>query len=118
MIEAIFSTIIPAIVGALTSLAGAFLYRRQTATSKDLENEAKAIENANQQAKSLVEMVDWFKVENKRLREENTTLRDENKNISEENASIRIDRARLIGSRCDVYSCQLRKPPLKELVEE
>jgi hypothetical protein len=117
MIEAIFSTIIPAIVGALTSLGGSFLYYRQTRVGKDLDNKAKEADISTQQTKSLLEVIDYIKAENQRVREENAALREKNDGLALEANELKISNARLAGERCNIFSCQNRRPPLKEIVE-
>jgi len=130
--DIIISSWLGYIVAAIVSLASIFMYRRQEKQKRELENMAQQIRNEstsndewrklvderNQECKRLNEKIErmWegkHEMQNKHD-EEIADLRKKLESSLENDAKCAMYAGLYHSSRCDVYSCPKRKPPLED----
>jgi hypothetical protein len=104
-------TIIGGVVNAVVTLAGVFLYHRQTAAAKEIDNEAKRSEEWRK-------LYEESKADSERKETVITDLRHQLHQEEVARFKAEKDRVRLDSARCDNFWCTQRKPPLKDIIVE
>lgn len=107
------TTIITVVVGSLCSLAGivsSFLYYRQTKVSKDLENDAKRIEEWR---KLYEESKLDSKIKDEKIDRLYTEIREREHSMHEvrnQHEAVKLENMCLTIYKCNVAGCSKREP--------